>query len=161
MKENCDVLNSFMSNNVGKIDLDDFEKSLEPSFLQDSKIASGLNIRQTGNTHSFRGSKISFRAEERGTPKDKFTKISQYSKKLDSPKKESKLVKHGFGVQAWPNGSFYIGFFKDSKRHSHGRLIFENGDFYEGEWQNGKANGYGKYVHEDGTIYEGEFVEDK
>ena len=41
-------------------------------------------------------------------------------------------LKHGFGVQKWPDGATY-----------------------EGQWAEGKASGEGKFVHADGDVYEG------
>lgn len=147
LKDNCNILNSFMSNKLNN-DQD------TTGFLEESKIASGLHTSKFRASRSFKESKAP------GTPQNQFTKESQYAQNFNKQPK-NQLIKHGFGVQAWPNGSIYIGFFSNGQRHHHGRLIFENGDYYEGEWQFGKANGYGKYVHEDGTVYEGEFIEDK
>ena len=41
-------------------------------------------------------------------------------------------MRHGPGVQIWPDGAKY-----------------------EGEWRQNKANGTGKFWHADGDVYEG------
>lgn len=41
-------------------------------------------------------------------------------------------MRHGFGVQDWPDGSKYVG-----------------------NWENDRANGEGKLYHASGDIYEG------
>ena len=47
-------------------------------------------------------------------------------------------LRQGYGVQEWPNGARY-----------------------EGYWDHGKANGKGKYTHAHGDVYEGDWVDDK
>ena len=47
-------------------------------------------------------------------------------------------MRHGFGIQIWPDGAKY-----------------------EGEWRNNKAHGKGKFYHVEGDVYDGEWVEDK
>ena len=41
-------------------------------------------------------------------------------------------MRHGYGVQVWPDGAKY-----------------------EGMWEDGKATGKGKFVHVDGDVYDG------
>jgi hypothetical protein len=41
----------------------------------------------------------------------------------------------------WPDGSKYIGWWKDSKAVGKGQLFHADGDIYQGEWVNDKANG--------------------
>ncbi|CAG9313834.1 unnamed protein product [Blepharisma stoltei] len=96
--------------------------------------------------------------------------------------------RHGFGVQIWPNGSSYVGYWKNDKRLN-GKHSDQSLTVYDGEWENdtyhGKGNlfklkpnrseeefetkyegsfycgqmqGYGKYTWEDGSSYEGEFL---
>lgn len=66
----------------------------------------------------------------------------------------------GRGVQLWPDGSRYEGFWKDGKACGPGRLIHANGDCYEGLWKDGQACGQGVYVHADSSRYIGEFYAD-
>ena len=47
-------------------------------------------------------------------------------------------VKHGRGIQLWPDGALFSGY-----------------------WKNGKACGKGKLKHSDGDIYEGDWLDDK
>jgi hypothetical protein len=70
-------------------------------------------------------------------------------------------VRHGRGVQIWPDGSKYEGYWKCDMANGRGRLIHADGDVYEGEWVNDKAHGNGLYTHMDGAQYNGEWKEDK
>ena len=47
----------------------------------------------------------------------------------------------------------YTGEWKGNVRHGHGVQIWPDGAKYEGSWENGKANGKGKFIHVDGDIY--------
>jgi len=46
--------------------------------------------------------------------------------------------KHGYGELVWPNGSRYVGNWKDDKPEGKGKQFHENGDYYEGEFSDGK-----------------------
>ena len=59
------------------------------------------------------------------------------------------------GVQIWPDGSRYDGFWRDGMANGQGRLVHAEGDVYEGEWTDDKANGFGVYTHFNGSRYEG------
>ena len=72
-----------------------------------------------------------------------------------------KNVRHGRGIQIWPDGAKYTGYWKNDKASGKGKLYHSDGDINEGEWDNDKPNGYGVYIHEDGTRYEGEWDNDK
>jgi hypothetical protein len=69
--------------------------------------------------------------------------------------------KDGRGVQIWPDGSRYDGFWRDGMANGYGRLVHAEGDVYEGEWTEDKANGYGVYTHFNGSRYEGQWFQDK
>ena len=69
--------------------------------------------------------------------------------------------KEVFGIQINPNGSKYVGLFKNGQYEGRGRIIFRKGDYFEGEFQHNKANGFGKYVNVKGEIYIGNWVDDK
>ena len=75
--------------------------------------------------------------------------------------KKNKNIRHGRGIQLWPEGAKYIGNWKNDKACGKGKLIHSDGDIYEGEWFNDKPNGFGIYIHLDGTKYEGEWKDDK
>ena len=153
MKDNQGILNSYIS-------VKGIEDEQDNLHLEQSKINSGIKIPKT---NFFVGVNANSRKNSIGAD-DQAIGIANSECKFRhsfTVIHSKKLTKEGFGVQIWPNGSLYIGFFSRGERNYQGRLIFQNGDFYEGDWINGVANGYGKYHHEDGTIYEGEFVEDK
>ena len=63
--------------------------------------------------------------------------------------------RHGRGIQKFPNGAKYEGYFQDDQASLKGKLTHPNNDTYEGGWKNGKADGYGVYSHNDGARYEG------
>lgn len=70
-------------------------------------------------------------------------------------------IRHGYGIQKWPDGAIYEGEWRDDIAEGKGKLVHVDGDVYYGEWKNDKANGYGVYQHANGTIYKGEWVDDK
>ena len=50
-----------------------------------------------------------------------------------------KSERHGFGMQIWPDGSKYVGYWRNDRANGCGRLIHSDGDVYSGmfgEWQN-------------------------
>jgi len=72
-----------------------------------------------------------------------------------------KNIRHGRGVQIWPDGTKYIGYWENDKVCGKGKLFHSDGDIYEGDWLNDKSNGFGIYIHKDGTRFEGEWKNDK
>ena len=70
-------------------------------------------------------------------------------------------TRQGKGMQIWPDGSMYEGWWLDSKANGKGRLIHADGDVYDGMWLDDKAHGHGVYCHLDGAKYEGNWLEDK
>lgn len=62
-------------------------------------------------------------------------------------------TRQGKGIQVWPDGSMYEGWWKDNKANGKGRLIHADGDIYDGYWQDDKAHGEGTYSHLDGARY--------
>ena len=52
-------------------------------------------------------------------------------------------TRQGQGVQIWPDGSMYEGWWKDNKANGKGRLIHADGDIYDGYWREDKAHGFG------------------
>ena len=69
-------------------------------------------------------------------------------------------VRHGFGVQTWPDGAKYEGYWKNNKAEGKGTFWHVDGDVYEGDWKDDKANGYGIYTHVNGARYEGNWEDD-
>ena len=70
-------------------------------------------------------------------------------------------VRLGKGMQIWPDGSMYEGWWQDNKANGRGRLIHADGDVYDGEWLDDMAHGFGVYCHLDGAKYEGYWENDK
>jgi hypothetical protein len=69
-------------------------------------------------------------------------------------------MKHGYGVQVWPDGARYEGYWRFNKACGKGKFWHVDGDVFEGEWNDDKANGYGVYVHMNGARYEGYWKDD-
>jgi hypothetical protein len=65
------------------------------------------------------------------------------------------------GAYSSPDGSRYVGEFRDNKRNGQGALTFANGDKYVGEWSDGKENGQGTYTFLSGDKYVGEWWDGK
>lgn len=59
------------------------------------------------------------------------------------------------------NGFIITGYMKDNMRHGQGVQVWPDGAKYEGEWSKNQANGKGKFWHADGDVYEGEWRDDK
>ena len=60
------------------------------------------------------------------------------------------------------NGAIYVGFWNsDGYRHFRGIQIWPDGSKYEGYWKSDMANGKGRLIHADGDVYEGDWVNDK
>ncbi|EAS04950.1 IQ calmodulin-binding motif protein (macronuclear) [Tetrahymena thermophila SB210] len=70
-------------------------------------------------------------------------------------------LRHGRGIQFWPDGSVYQGDWVEDMADGKGRLIHPDGDYYQGDWQKDRAQGIGIFVHVDGNKYEGEWYQDK
>ena len=57
-----------------------------------------------------------------------------------------------------PDGTTYVGNFKNGNRHGHGQSNLINGDTYTGIYQDNARNGYGEYTwFITGNIYKGNF----
>ena len=67
----------------------------------------------------------------------------------------------GRGIQIWPDGSVYEGYWWDNMANGIGRFIHSEGDVYMGNWVNDMSQGYGVYYHLNGTVYEGDWYQDK
>ena len=73
--------------------------------------------------------------------------------------------KHGRGVKTWPWGDRYDGDFLEDAKHGMGRYTWGvrsafAGDRYEGGFANDKRNGYGVYVWASGDAYAGPWKDD-
>ena len=65
------------------------------------------------------------------------------------------------GAYSYPDGSRYVGEFRNNKRSGQGTLTFANGDKYVGEWSDGKENGHGTYTFINGSKYVGDWRDGK
>ena len=70
-------------------------------------------------------------------------------------------TKEGYGLQVWPDGSKFEGFWFDDKAKGYGRFILADGDVYQGSWVGDKAHGEGEYFYAEGATYKGGWNEDK
>jgi hypothetical protein len=62
-------------------------------------------------------------------------------------------VKHGKGVQTYPDGSVYMGEFAKGLEHGYGRREFPDGTAYEGRYRFGHKDGPGQLMR-DGVVIE-------
>jgi len=69
-------------------------------------------------------------------------------------------MRHGYGIQVWPDGARYEGYWQFNKAKGKGKFYHIDGDIYEGEWNDDKANGHGTYIHTNGAKYEGFWKDD-
>ena len=69
-------------------------------------------------------------------------------------------MKNGEGKLDYANGDFYIGQWKDDKRHGYGVFHSAVEGIYEGYWVNGLREGQGKMSYRTGDVYEGNWKRD-
>jgi len=70
-------------------------------------------------------------------------------------------TKHGRGIQIWPDGSYYKGYWENNKAEGKGEFIHSTGDIYIGNWHNNKRYGKGVYQSKIGLQYNGYWKNDK
>lgn len=68
---------------------------------------------------------------------------------------------HGTGMEEYPDGTLYIGHFKDGMKQGIGRMIHPNENIYHGEFRDGLAHGKGAFLRNDDSIHEGGYKKDK
>lgn len=69
--------------------------------------------------------------------------------------------REGVGLQTWPDGSKYEGFWHKGLTNGKGRMTHANGDIYEGMWVADRANGFGVFIDVASEAkYEGYWVDD-
>jgi hypothetical protein len=51
----------------------------------------------------------------------------------------------------------YKGQIKNGERHGYGIQVWPDGAKYEGYWRDNMAHGRGKFYHIDGDVYDGKF----
>ena len=74
---------------------------------------------------------------------------------------DDQLMRQGYGVLVWPDGSLYEGYIVGDRVNGYGRLIHADGDQYEGQWCNDQAHGFGTYRHANGALHRGFWAHDK
>ena len=74
---------------------------------------------------------------------------------------DDQLIRQGYGILVWPDGSLYEGYIVGDQCNGYGRLIHANGDQYEGEWCNDRAHGFGTYRHANGALHRGFWAQDR
>ena len=60
------------------------------------------------------------------------------------------FIKHGKGVQTWPDGAKYEGDWRYGFAEGQGNFHHKNGDVYTGEFIKDRATGFGIYTHANG-----------
>jgi clan AA aspartic protease (TIGR02281 family) len=65
--------------------------------------------------------------------------------------------KNGRGIQTWPNKSQYVGEFRDDKQNGQGAYTWVDGSEYVGEFRDNMQFGQGTHTAHDGSKYVGEF----
>jgi hypothetical protein len=60
-----------------------------------------------------------------------------------------------------PDGSKYVGGWKDAKKHGQGTYTWLSGHKYVGEFKDGKKHGQGTLTSVDGTVQHGIWGNDK
>ena len=68
-------------------------------------------------------------------------------------------LRHGPGIQKWPNGDRYEGGFENDKTNGQGLYISAEGFTSEGYWKNDLKDGVGTETNADGSTYAGGYKE--
>ena len=72
----------------------------------------------------------------------------------------SNIIKDGFGIQKWFDGSKFVGYFKDSKSNGLGRFVDDENNYLFGNFIDDQIEGFGIYHNKNGTSYMGEWSND-
>ena len=70
------------------------------------------------------------------------------------------FLREGFGLQVWPDGGKYQGYWHLNKAEGRGQYCHPDGDVFEGEFKEDRANGFGVYTHANGNRYRGAWRDD-
>ena len=90
-----------------------------------------------------------------------FRKVQKDFEMIDKLSEGQNKIENGQGTHTYPDGSKYVGEFRDGKRHGQGTYTFQEGDTYVGEWKYGEENGQGTFTYPDGGKYVGRWKDDK
>ena len=72
----------------------------------------------------------------------------------------SNVIKDGFGIQKWSDGSKFLGYFKNSKSNGLGGFVDDEKNYLLGNFIDDKIEGFGIYLNNNGTNYYGEWSQD-
>ena len=59
---------------------------------------------------------------------------------------------NGSGTYTWPDGSTYVGQFRNSRLHGQGTYSWPDGSVYSGQFADNKSSGQGTYTWPDGRV---------
>ena len=68
---------------------------------------------------------------------------------------------NGQGTKTWPSGKKYVGEWKNGKKHGHGVFSWLGGHKYVGQWKDDEKHGTGIYTWPSGEKYVGQYKNDK
>lgn len=68
------------------------------------------------------------------------------------------IGRNGHGTESYPDGTVYVGEWKDGKRHGSGTYRHADGTVYDGAWQDGTKEGEGSMRWAVGNEYTGEWA---
>lgn len=144
-------------------------KEPEPAIHKSSTKFTGFRTRHTDDGNVYSGNWQDGVYHGTGTM-TYFKKPNYYVGKIKEIMSESgpylyegnwhKHQRHGQGKLIYPNGSTFVGEFKDGKLCTgFGLLLLKKGAIYEGEIKDGKEHGEGKLTYADGRTLQGWFKE--
>jgi formylglycine-generating enzyme required for sulfatase activity len=64
---------------------------------------------------------------------------------------------NGQGTYTYPDGSVYVGKWKNDKFNGQGTFTYSDGSVYVGQWENSQRNGQGTFTYSDGSVYVGQW----
>ena len=67
----------------------------------------------------------------------------------------------GVGTYSYPDGSVYVGQWKNDQFNGQGTFTYSDGSVYVGQWKNGQRNGQGVYTTSSGSRYKGQWENDQ
>ena len=67
-----------------------------------------------------------------GEREERETEILENNAKFRGEWLVGETIRQGKGMQIWPDGSIYEGYWRDDKANGRGRLIHADGDVYSG-----------------------------
>ena len=68
-------------------------------------------------------------------------------------------MRHGPGVQVWPDNAKYEGEWRENKANGRGKFWHADGDIYEGEWEDDVKHGKGAVFLATGEVVRGVWIQ--